>query len=450
MMNTEKNYLNLYHKFAYGSGDFGTNFCYTFISSFILIYLTNTVGLQSGIIGTLMLISRVLDGITDVIAGTIIDKTHKKMGKARFWMLVTIPFVGITEFMLFNIPSAEKTIQYAYFFVIYTLLNDVFYTLNNVAYSTLAVLVTKNKNERVQLGAFRYIGTTIAGVIVNTFTVGLVSRFGDGVQGWRLTALLYSVLYIVFSLACVLPLKELPDEEAEDGNMVEKKENSLIDNIKYLVSNPYFIQQLMIQILGTIFFCLVNAAGVYYCTYILEDASVLGVFSMAMIGYMLGLIITPALVNKIGIYKTNLYSYVLTTLTCVVFALVAGTGSIPLMFIVCFLRYMFSAPSPGNSAALTAEISNYTYMKKKVRIEASVFACASMGSKVGAGLGTAIVGWLLQAGGFDGTVAVQSQSALNMISFMYTWLPVIFCAISTVILVFQKVEEANEKLKQAQ
>lgn len=120
------------------------------------------------------------------------------------------------------------------------------------------------------------------------------------------------------------------------------------------------------------------------------------------------------------------------------------------MFIVCFLRYMFSAPSPGNSAALTAEISNYTYMKKKVRIEASVFACASMGSKVGAGLGTAIVGWLLQAGGFDGTVAVQSQSALNMISFMYTWLPVIFCAISTVILVFQKVEEANEKLKQAQ
>lgn len=102
MMNTQKTYLKLYHKFAYGSGDFGTNFCYTFISSFILIYLTNTVGLQSGIIGTLMLISRVLDGITDVIAGTIIDKTHKKMGKARFWMMATIPFVGITESMSFS------------------------------------------------------------------------------------------------------------------------------------------------------------------------------------------------------------------------------------------------------------------------------------------------------------------------------------------------------------
>lgn len=79
----EKKYLKWYNKVGYGSGDIAGNVVFAFLSSFIMIYLTNTVGLNAGVIGSLIAVSKVLDGISDVIFGSMIDKTHTKMGKAR-------------------------------------------------------------------------------------------------------------------------------------------------------------------------------------------------------------------------------------------------------------------------------------------------------------------------------------------------------------------------------
>ena len=82
----DKRYLKWYHKVAYGSGDLACNLGYGLIGSFIMIYLTNTVGLNSAIIGTLMMFSKFLDGVTDVFFGSLMDRTHTKLGKARPWM----------------------------------------------------------------------------------------------------------------------------------------------------------------------------------------------------------------------------------------------------------------------------------------------------------------------------------------------------------------------------
>lgn len=109
-----------------------SNFCYSFVSAFTMIYLTDTVGMNAGIIGMLIMLSRVFDGVSDVFAGNIIDKTHHRLGKARSWMLWTIIPVALVQILMFSIPNTDQIFQYAYFFVTYTLLNAVFYTLNNV------------------------------------------------------------------------------------------------------------------------------------------------------------------------------------------------------------------------------------------------------------------------------------------------------------------------------
>ena len=147
----EKKYLKWYQKVAYGSGDLAANCSYGLVSSFILLYLTGTMGLNSGIIGTLMLASKFLDGISDVIFGTLIDRTHSKLGKARPWMLYGQIGLSVCLFLLFAVPAADTTVQYIYFFVVYTALNAVFFTANNIAYASLVALITKNNNERVQL-----------------------------------------------------------------------------------------------------------------------------------------------------------------------------------------------------------------------------------------------------------------------------------------------------------
>jgi GPH family glycoside/pentoside/hexuronide:cation symporter len=78
--------LKFPQKLAYGAGDFGSNYSWTFISTFALIYFTNTVGIGAAVIGTLMMIAKILDGFTDVIMGNLIDRTRSKMGKARPWL----------------------------------------------------------------------------------------------------------------------------------------------------------------------------------------------------------------------------------------------------------------------------------------------------------------------------------------------------------------------------
>lgn len=147
----EKKYLKWYNKVGYGSGDIAGNVVYAFLTSFVMIYLTETVGLASGMVGTLIAFSKLLDGFTDVFFGSLIDKTHSKLGKARPWMLYGYIGCAVTLVACFAVPtSLGKTAQYTWFFLAYTLLNGIFYTANNIAYSALTSLITKNSKERKQ------------------------------------------------------------------------------------------------------------------------------------------------------------------------------------------------------------------------------------------------------------------------------------------------------------
>ena len=135
---TERKYLKWYNMVGYGSGDIAGNVVYAFLTSFVMIYLTNTIGLDAGIVGTLIAVSKLLDGVTDVFFGTMIDKTKSKMGKARPWMFYGFFGCAVTLFAIFAIPTnMGQFAQYAWFLIAYTLLNAVFYTANNIAYSAL-------------------------------------------------------------------------------------------------------------------------------------------------------------------------------------------------------------------------------------------------------------------------------------------------------------------------
>ena len=132
----EKRYLKWYNKVGYGSGDVAGNVVYAFLSTFVMLYLTNTVGLNPGIVGTLIAVSKLFDGVTDIFFGSMIDKTKTKMGKAKPWMLYGYIGCAVTLIGVFAIPeSLGQTAQYAWFFIAYSLLNAVFYTANNIAYS---------------------------------------------------------------------------------------------------------------------------------------------------------------------------------------------------------------------------------------------------------------------------------------------------------------------------
>lgn len=450
---TEKKYLKWYNKVGYGSGDIAGNVIYAFLSSFVMLYLTNTAGMNPGIVGTLMALSKLFDGITDVFFGSLIDKTKTKMGKARPWMLFAYIGNAVMLVAIFVIPQNwGDSIKYAYFFITYTLLNAVFYTANNIAYSALTALITKNGNERVQMGSIRFIFAFGTSMVIQAVTVGAVERFGGGAAGWRTVAVVYAVIGLVVNTISALSVRELPQEELEDLSKPEETEKySLRDAAKMLAANKFYLMICATYILMQIFTATLNM-GIYFMTYVLGDKSLMGVFSVAInLPMIVGLLLTPMLVQKFkGMYRINLSGYAIATAARALVIAGGYLGNVPMMLIFSAVASIGMSPLQGDLNALIASCSEYTYRTKHKRIDGTMYSCTSLGVKLGGGIGTALAGWLLAAGGFVSTAAVQSQSCINMLFFMYLWIPMIINLVITFVLSRLKVEQANAALEAAE
>ena len=448
----EKKYLKWYNKIGYGSGDIAGNVVYAFLTSFVMIYLTDTVGLNPGIVGTLIAVSKLLDGVTDVFFGTMIDRTKTKMGKARPWMLWGYIGCAITLVAIFAVPvNVGEFAQYAWFFIAYSLLNAVFYTANNIAYSALTALITKNSKERVQMGSYRFIFAFSTSLLIQTITIGFVDLMGGGAEGWRWVAIIYAIIGLVVNTISALSVKELSEEELKEEREKETQDDklSLFQTAKLLFTNKYYVMICGVYILQQIYSAMISV-GIYYMIYILKNENLYGVFSWAInIPLIIALIFTPALVGKWkGMYKLNLTGYIIGTIGRLLVVVAAYMGSVPLMLLFTAIAAFGMGPWQGDMNAVIATCSEYTYLKKQKRIDGSMYSCTSLGVKLGGGLGTAISGWLLDFSGYEGEALVQSASCINMIQFMYLWLPVIICLLITFIMAGLNVEKTNRKLKE--
>lgn len=440
----ERKYLKWYNKVGYGIGDVAANCSYGLVTSFVLIYLTNTVGLNAGIVGTLIMASKLLDGISDSIFGMIIDRTKTKMGKARPWMFGAQFGVSITMIMLFAIPDMGANMQYVYFFIVYTLMNVIFYTASNIAYSSLTSLTTKNSNERVQLGSIRFIFSLLTNLVVATATVGLVEAFGGGAKGWKTVAIIFSVAALIINTISVFSIKELPEEELLGEKKIQEKV-SLAAGIKVIVKNKYYLMILAIYVLYYGMMGVTQTVGIYYMTYVFEQPSLLGTFTLAtLLPMIIVLAVTPALVKKKGMYKIINLGYDGAILFRGLFMVFAFMANKALMLITLLLNGFCTGPLVGSLNALISESSDYTYRTQKQRLDGMMFSCSSFGIKVGGGIGTAAAGWLLAAGGFDGQAAVQAASAVNMIKVSYAVVPFAVVVFMKLLVKALKVEEANK------
>jgi GPH family glycoside/pentoside/hexuronide:cation symporter len=453
---TEKKYLNWGNKIGYGSGDIAGNVVYALLSAFVMIFLTDTVGMNSGIVGTLIAVSKLFDGVSDIFFGSLIDKTHTKMGKARPWMFYGYFGCAICLVAIFCIPAdISATAQYAWFFIAYTLLNAGFYTANNIAYSALTALITKNNSERVQMGSIRFMFAFGTSMLIQAVTVDLVAKFGGGAAAWRTVAIIYAIIGVISNSLSVLSVKELSVEELAEGES-EKQDNApeekytLMDAFKLLVHNKYFLMICAAYLLMQLYSATLNM-GIYFMKYVLGNEALFGRFAWAInIPMIAGLVFTPALVAKFkGMYTLNIMGYTVGTLGRAGVVLAGYMGNVPLMMVFTAVAAIGMSPLQGDMNALIATTSEYTYLTTGKRVDGTMYSCTSFGTKVGGGIGTALTGWLLALSGYVNNAAAQTASCVNMLHIMYLWLPMIFNLVITFVLIRLNVEKANENLRAA-
>ena len=149
-------------------------------------------------------------------------------------------------------------------------------------------------------------------------------------------------------------------------------------------------------------------------------------------------------------YKLNLRGYMIAVIGRLLVVAAGYMGNVPLMLAFTALAALGQGPWQGDMNAVIAACSEYTFLTKGKRVDGTMYSCTSLGVKLGGGLGTALAGWLLELSGFDGRLAVQPDSCISMLNFMYLWLPLIINAAIMLILAGMKVEKVNERLRAEQ
>ena len=433
----ENRSLHMKERIGYGMGDFANNMMYTPVNSFFTYFLTNIAGLGAGVVGTILLISRLLDGVSDLIVGSFMEKIHSKHGKARPWLLWwCIPF-AVSLVLMFTAPDFGTTGKIVYAFLTYNLAVTVVYTAINLPFGSLAALMTKNQTERGYLNISKMVFAFGGGMVVNAATLPLVKFFGNDAAAWQKTFLIYGVVAIIFFLVVFFTTKEAVTEEAQKSGTTEK-----VDIKKALVSllkNKYWMILLAIFFLNSV----VNAfigVNVYYAQYIMNDDSLVGNLSIFQnIASFAAFAVCTVVIRKVGKQKIAISG---VAISFIGYAMVLfNPTSYAVLYIAAVIKGIGNAALSGVMYGMLADTVEYNDWHSGIRAEGLVFSANSIGQKVGSGIGSAVLGWVLAAFGFVSSSAAQPASAINGIRVIFLYVPLVVFAVMFVILLFYKLDK---------
>jgi GPH family glycoside/pentoside/hexuronide:cation symporter len=441
-MSRENKRLGFGEKLAYGMGDCAANVYVAMASTFLTGYYTDTVGLAALAVGTMMLVARIFDGATDLMMGAIVDKTKSKYGKARPWVLWTAPFMAIGLVFLFGVPSSmygsNSGLVWAY--ISYILLNCIVYTANNLPYNALLSRMTLNVQDRATTASMRFIMTTITTIIINAVTTPLLTALGS----WTTVAIIYGIVEIVMLLWCFLGCKEHIGEDASGEVQIEDVPFKVA--LPALLKNKYFYLQALLFLFLYIGVVSVGSTTYYFCNSVLGNLAVISIIgTIPNVPAIIANFINPALVKQFGKRKMMIAGSILMIIG---FCIVGFAGtSVPMVLVGLIIKGFGMGPIMSGVFAMTADVVDYGEWKTGVRSEGLVNSCTSFGMKVGIGLGSAVCTWVLAAGGYDGTAAVQTASAVSAIRFGFSYLGAIFAAICLVLILLMNIDKDIDKIQ---
>ena len=431
-------------RIAYGLGDTAQNIVWGAMGSVLIFFYTDYAGVNPVIVGSVMLISRIFDGCSDVVMGFIVEKTHSKYGKSRPWILwMSIPFAA-SIVLIFTVPQTTETLQFIYLFVTYNFCTTVCYTAINLPYGSLSAMMTRSSRERDMLSITRMALSPLGKILAVSATLPLIKILGDTQMAWVEMMTVWAVLALILLLFCFFKCKETVVIKARK---IEEK-IPMKRAIKALLSNKYFY---IVMILWTMLNVISNITGTilpYYCKYIFNNDSWFSILylveALVMVSFTF---ISPVLLKKFGKRNMSLAGICLALIGHLIFLL--NPLNFYWVLFSCIIRGIGLAPLNSVIFGFLGDVIEYGQWKTHLRQEGLIFSGGSVGTKIGSGLTAAILTGLLSMSGYisssSGNV-IQSQSAIDMIVQIYMYGPIIVWVIIIVSLLLYKLDKIYPKI----
>ncbi len=398
----------------------------------ISYYCTDILGLSATVVGVLLLGSKAVDAVTDLVAGYIIDKTNTRWGKARPFDIF-MPLTWLCMVLLFSTPDFGTVGKYIYVFCLYTIANSVCYTLASCGDGIYMKRAIRSEKNWTSVTAFQGALIMIFSLVVGILMPTLIATVGAEKSGWTLIALAFAVpLTIIGSLRMFL-VKEV----AADTQAIENKETvskaSFKDIVRALSKNK------LILILGVmiVIYQVTSTANpnTYYFKWIFGDIALGSLLGLAGFITPILLCFVPAVTRKLGTTKFLIVGMVVNLIGCVI-RMLFPTNIIFLM-VAAALTLAGMLPLSSLLTIYVLESMEYGQRKSGINIDGVTGAFSGFATKLGSSLGTGLMGILMGMSGYisDPTVTTQPDSAIHMISFLFAILPVIL-AVVTLLLAF--------------
>lgn len=407
--------------------------------SYVTLYATNFLEINALTAGIIFMVSKIFDGVTDVIAGYLIDKTHTRFGKARPYELSLIGY-WVCMVLMFGSPKMGVTASCIYLFVTYTLINSVFLTLLNCSEPVYLANALENPKHSVTVvsisGFISLIFTMIASIVLPLYIDGFTT-----LDEWRIMAVVIAVPCTVIGLIRFFTVKEIRDTDVKAA-----QEFRVRDALRLLFQNKYILVFSLIILMSNMGSNLVTSVTGYYAMYIIGDLSAASILSLAMLGIIITIVVTPILSKKLG-FENVMRAATAVGMVGYLLRLIAPTN-----LMIVFLSQLFGMLGFYSVFAFVntfvIDCMDYGEWKTGQRSEGTIACAQSVTSKIGTALGVGVLGLLLGMVGFDGTLKVQSDSANMMITMLSSVIPAAFCLVQLILLKIYDLDKHLPRIRQ--
>jgi glycoside/pentoside/hexuronide:cation symporter, GPH family len=405
-------------KIGYGLGDTAANLVWRTLIFFLPIFYTDVFGLTAAAVGTLMLVCRIGDGVTDFFMGVLADRTNTRWGKFRPWILWTaVPF-GILTVLTFTTPDLDYTGKLIYAYITYSALILV-YTANNIPYSALTGVLTADPVERTSISSYRFVFAFLGGLItqgLNIYLVGFLGK-GDEVAGYRWTMTLFAVLSVFLFLVTFASTRERVRPPVD-------QRTSLKSDAMDLLKNKPWVTLFFVGVLFVTFTTFRGGVTMYYFKYFVGRTDIAaGFMILGLIASMIGAALTGPLVTRWGQRRVMNYSIMLGIVTSALLYF-ATPGSFVMIFLLSAVTEFSTGPIVALFFAMLGDTADWSEWKNGRRATGLIFSAGTLSMKLGTAFAAAISGWMLAGFGYVANVD-QTAGALLGIRLLISVFPAV-------------------------
>ena len=291
-------YASTREKYCFGIGAIGKDAICNLVGSFLMLYFTDTLYLAPAFVGVLFLVARIWDAINDPVMGMICDNTHTKFGKFRIWLVIGTLLNSVVFVLLFHSFHLSGTSLYIYVSVMY-ILYGMTYTIMDVPYWSWLPNLTNDPHERESVSVIPRFFASLAGFSIGVFGLSMINGMdkifgnGDRTAGFRMVALVISILFVFTISVTIINVKEKVTEKAAEHT-------SFKQIINILFKNKQLIAYIGLLLAYNLCMQIVNGIIIYYFKYVAGKEGLFSIFSVCILAEMGGLVVFPKIVKKLG------------------------------------------------------------------------------------------------------------------------------------------------------